>query len=433
MCRTSWNLFLVAVVLSAMIGVAQVRADEAYFRHDFDDRESYGHESGYHEEDDFEECFSRECCSSCNCYQPRCCCQSDDQYWFRNDVLRWWTRGMSTPPLVSASPPGTDILDAGVLGTPGATILFGGDSSRLNDSRWGGRIQGGGWIDCSKQIALEGDWLDLRDLTEIFRAETDGSDIISRPFLNAVTGLSDAELVSFPDVLRGRVTVSAANDFQTGGLRLRWNLGCEDRGCGNVLRWHLLTGYRFARLTESLNIREELESLDPNNPGTFDLHDRFGTRNTFHGGELGMVLQARQGRLDCELLTRLAVGEVEQQVTISGETQTTVGAVIETLPGGLLAQRTNSGTYQRNQFSAIPEIGLTVGYRIGRGWSANLGYSLIFWNRVVRAGDQIDPMVDTRLIPPEDPPAPDATRPGFAFRDSIFWAQGVNFGLSYRW
>ena len=367
MCRNRLNLFLLAVLLTAIVGVAEVRAGAEHFRYDddFDGSEFYDRD-----EDDFEECFARECCSSCDCYQPRCCCQSDDQYWLRGDALLWWTRGMSTPPLVSASPPGTDILDAGVLGTPGATILFGGDSSRLNDSRWGGRIQGGGWIDCSKQIALEGDWLDLRDLTEIFRAESDGSDIISRPFFNAVTQVRDAELVSFPDVLSGRVTVSAENDFQTGGLRLRWNLGCEDRGWGNVLRWHLLTGYRFAQLTESLTIREELESLDQGNLGTFDLHDRFHTLNKFHGGELGMVLQARQGRLDCELLARLALGEVKQQVTISGETESTPdGGVSQTLPGGLLAQRTNIGTYQRNKFAAIPEIGLTVGYRIGRGWS----------------------------------------------------------------
>ncbi len=423
------SLFLFALLLVAFSSDSDVRANDeqdSYFSND-------GSEFYSNYDDDISECFSHECCSQCDCYQPRCCCQTDDRYWLRGDALLWWTRGMSTPPLVSASPLGTSVADAGVLGTPGATILFGGDSSRLNDSRWGGRIQGGGWLDCSKQIALEGDWLDLRGLTEVFQASSDGSDIISRPYFNAVTQLRDAELVSYPDVLAGKVTVAAQNDFQSGGARLRWNLGCKDLGCGNVSRWHLLTGYRYSRLNEGLVIREELESLDPTNPGTFDLHDRFHTRNTFQGGEVGMVYQVQQGRLSCELLTRLALGATEQQVTISGETQTTVGGVSQTLPGGLLAQRTNSGTFQRNRFSAIPEIGLTVGYRLGRGWTANLGYSLIFWNRVVRAGDQIDPVVDPRLIPPENPAVPDATRPGFAFRDSVFWAQGVNFGLSYRW
>jgi hypothetical protein len=248
-----------------------------------------------------------------------------------------------------------------------------------------------------------------------------------------MTHNNTSELVSYPNVLAGKVTVTAKNDFQSGGARLRWNLGCMDSGCGNVSRWHLLTGYRYSRLAEGLVIREQLESLDPGNLGTFDLHDRFRTRNTFQGGELGFVYQVQKGRLNCELLTRLALGTTEQQVTISGDTVTTVGGVTQTYQGGLLAQRTNIGSYQRNRFSAIPEIGLTVGYQLGRGWAANLGYSLIFWNRVARAGNQVDPVVDSRLIPPENPPAPDATRPGFAFRDSVFWAQGVNFGLSYRW
>ncbi len=348
---------------------------------------------------------------------------------------------MSTPPLVSASPPGTPRADAGVLGTPGATILFGGDNDLLNDSHRGLRLHGGGWIDCSKQIALEADWLDLRNISEIVRAESDGTDIISRPYFNDQTNVADAELVSFPGVLAGSVTVTAHSDFQSGGARLRWNMGCEDMGCGDVLRWHLLTGYRFAQLSESLIIREELESLDPAFPGTFDLHDRFRTKNEFHGAEIGSVWRVRGDRWDCELLTRLALGSVEQTVTISGDTQIDEPLVSQLFPGGLLAQRTNSGTFRRNRFAAIPEFGVTVGYRITRNLSASLGYSLIMWRNIVRPGDQIDPTVDPRLIPEEDidPLTPgiqlatDATRPGFAFHDTRFWAQGINFGLSYRW
>lgn len=373
--------------------------------------------------------------NACGVCEPRrpCCCQSDECYWVRAEFLQWWTRGMQTPPLASASPPGTPLIDAGVLGTPGATVLFGGDDSLLNNRRSGVRLLGGGWLDCSKQLGLEADYLDLRTISEKFSAESDGSDIISRPFRNAVTGVNDAELVSYPGILRGRVTVTAKGDFQSAGGRLRWNLGCEDLGCGDVLRWHLLTGYRFSRLSEKLIIREELESLDPLDPGSFDLHDRFRTSNDFHGGELGMVMQVRKGRWDCELLGRLGLGDVEQNVAISGDTVTNVSGVTDTFTGGLLAQRTNIGNYERHRFAVIPEIGVTMGYRLSEGWSASFGYSLIVWNRVVRAGNQIDSVVDPRLIPPEIPLVPDATRPGFAFRESIFWAQGVNLGLSYRW
>jgi hypothetical protein len=340
---------------------------------------------------------------------------------------------MNTPPLVSASPPGTPLANAGVLGTPGATVLFGGNNDLLNDSRWGFRFSGGGWLDESKQIALEADYLGLRDLSQTFRASSFGTDIISRPFFNALTNVPDAELVSFPNVLAGTVTVSANSEFQSAGARLRWNMGCEDLGCGDVFRWHLLTGYRFAELEESLVIREQLLSLQPGN-GTFDLHDRFRAQNEFHGGEIGSVWRVRRDRWDCELLAKLALGNVQQTVTISGDTQTDDGlGAPQILPGGLLAQRTNSGTFRRNRFATVPELGATVGYRVGRGWSASLGYSVIFWRNVVRPGDQIDPVVNTNLIPPETVPFSGPLRPAFGFRETAFWAQGINFGLNYRW
>ena len=383
---------------------------------------------------DAQVCRTREGCDSCEVFRPSCCL-TDDRFWLRGEALLWWTSGMSTPPLVSASPPGTDIADAGVLGTPGATVLFGGHDSLLTASRWGGRVQGGGWIDCSKQIALEGDYLGLPNLSQIYQASSDGTDIISRPFRNALTFVNDAELVSFPDVLAGRVTVIANTQFQSAGARLRWNLDCVDLGCGDVLRWNLLTGYRYAVLQESLLIREELTSLDPGNPGSFDLHDSFRTTNQFNGAEIGSVFRLRTKRWDCELLTKLALGNVRQSVTISSTTQTEVAGVIDTLPGGLLGQRTNIGNYHRDRFAVMPEIGLTLGYRVTEKLTASLGYSLIWWQKVARPGNQIDPEVNPNLIPPENvganPFGP--LRPQFHFRDELFWAQGINLGLTYRW
>lgn len=373
-----------------------------------------------------------ETCHECSPARP-CCCLTDERFWLRGEALLWWTDGMHVPPLISASPPGTALADAGVLGTPGATILFGGNERLLNSPHVGWRVQGGGWLDCSKQVGLEGDYLDLPGFSERFSVASDGSDIISRPFRNALTLVNDAELVSYPEVLAGRVTVTASTDFQSAGARLRWNLGCEDLGCGDALRWHLLTGYRYAQLNESLVIREELTSLDPLNPGSFDLHDRFRTSNQFHGAEVGSVFRLRSGRWDCELLTKLALGNVRQSVTINSDTQTDVGGVIDLLPGGLLGQRSNIGSYQRNRFAVLPEIGLTMGYRVTNRLSASLGYSLIWWYQVARPGDQIDPSVNPNLIPPEAVPFTGPLRPEFRFRDDSFWAQGINLGLTYRW
>ena len=86
----------------------------------------------------------------------------------------------------------------------------------------------------------------------------------------------------------------------------------------------------------------------------------------------------------------------------------------------------------------MPEIGLTLGYRVTDRLTASLGYSLIWWQKVARPGKQIDPEVNPHLIPPEYFPGPDdppfgPLRPQFTFRDELFWAQGINLGLTYRW
>src|SRR5262245_52245287 len=59
--------------------------------------------------------------------------------WADAELLLWWQRGASLPPLATTSPPGTPLDQAGVLGAPGTSVLFGG--TRVNgDLRIGGRF-----------------------------------------------------------------------------------------------------------------------------------------------------------------------------------------------------------------------------------------------------------------------------------------------------
>src|SRR5262249_32043541 len=64
---------------------------------------------------------------------PCACCPPPGQWWVRGEYLQWWLQGAHLPPLVTASPPGTPITSAGILGAPGTTVLF-GDSDVNNDT-----------------------------------------------------------------------------------------------------------------------------------------------------------------------------------------------------------------------------------------------------------------------------------------------------------
>jgi len=98
--------------------------------------------------------------------------------------------------------------------------------------------------------------------------------------------------------------------------------------------------------------------------------------------------------------------------------------------------------------SVVPELGINIGYQITDHLRAYVGYNVIYWSDVVRPGDQIDRVINTTQLPNPTlvvngvivPPQPNTPllnpalrRPAFSFNGSDFWAQGVNFGLEFKY
>jgi hypothetical protein len=360
-------------------------------------------------------------------------------WYVRGEYLYWWADGMVAPALVTTSPNGTARADAGVLGEPGTTILFGGGGLN-NDGQSGARITFGKWLECYPGHAIEGDYWGLGTINDGFFASSPGNPILARPFFDINNAQESSELVAFPAVVAGSVLVDPSTRVQGAGLRKRWALcGCLDCDpcnpcCCNGWNVDWTAGYRFMRLDDSLTIREDLTSLDTTNPGSFLVQDQFATRNTFHGGEVGTILGSRHGRWSFEALGRIAVGSTHSQVRINGFTDITpLNGSTTRNQGGLLAQRTNIGTYERDDLAVIPEFGATLGWQLNPCWRLTFGYSFIYWSNVVRAGQQIDRDINTNLLPPEADPFTGNRRPRFVFNDTDFFVQGINVGLDARW
>jgi hypothetical protein len=193
-------------------------------------------------------------------------------------------------------------------------------------------------------------------------------------------------------------------------------------------------GYRFVQLRDGIAVREDLTSLLPEpNQGGFDIVDEFRTMNSFHGADLGVAWRRRCGPWQLDMLGKLALGGTQQSVTIGGQTVISGSTADDgTYVGGLLAQRTNIGSYQRNVFAVVPELSVGVGYALTRCLTARVGYNFLYWSRVARPGGQIDLAVNPDLLPPEEDFA-GAERPQFEFRDTDFWAQGIRVGLQGSW
>lgn len=372
--------------------------------------------------------------------------------WVHAEGLSWYQSGMNLPPLVTTSPstPLTPRASAGVLGLSTTSPLFGGNDDVFTDATGGFRLRFGTWLGSVPGLGIEGEFVGLnqKNLSSFFQSTgATGSQIIARPFFNILTGLEDSELVSYPNIIRGSITTDLTNQLYGGAFRFRrqvcCNSGCgfSDWACQTVpvsTRLDLTLGYRYWQLNESLNIREQLTTLATNatsngQQGNFDITDSFRTRNQFNGGEVGVVWQGRRGWWSLDTLARVGIGNVLQTVTIDGSTAITEANQTETYTGGFLAQRTNIGTYERDRFTMIPELGATVGYQMTRRLRATIGYTLMYWGNVVRPGDQIDLAVNTNLLPPEVSPFTGALRPQFQFNQTDYWVHGLSFGAEFRW
>jgi len=166
--------------------------------------------------------------------------------------------------------------------------------------------------------------------------------------------------------------------------------------------------------------------------GGFLVSDRFTTRNRFYGGQVGLDTELRRGRWFLDLKGKIALGSNNQVVNINGNTIITDPRTGTTaLTGGLLALSTNSGHFTREMFAVAPEGTINVGYQISENVRAYVGYNLLYISDVVRPANQIDRAVNTNFLPPATPSLP--VRPAFVFKGTDFWAQGLNFGLEFRY
>lgn len=354
--------------------------------------------------------------------------QPSTRFWADAEYLLWWIKDTPTPPLVSLGSPATRAIPA-----RGASVVFGGEGID-NEERMGGRFTAGCWLDDHNSFGIEGSYLFLAARSVHFgigASDTPGSPAIGRPFFNIDRGIPDAELVAFPGLLSGRVEVNASSRLQ----------GAEANGVINVccncdFRLDLLAGFRYLQLREGLGIAENL-AADPAFGGSrFLVTDQFDTANDYYGGQIGARAEYRHDRWSVKGVGKIAFGDTREGIQIRGSTLIAPPGELPMLArGGLLALPTNIGKYHHDDFAVVPEVSINVGYQVTNHLKAFAGYSFLYWSSVGRPGDQIDPGIDVSRLPINQPvggPLGPA-RPAFAFKETDFWAQGINFGLEFRY
>ncbi len=339
--------------------------------------------------------------------------------WAEGEYLMYWTKSADLPVLASTGP----------LGQPGVRALFGGGAVDM-DFHSGTRITIGIWDCPCQELGFQGSYFLLGTQSKVFNADNVSNLTLAQPFANAVTGQEDAAFVALPISQNGSIQVRLANQMQMADALARINLSRSQSE-----RVDFLLGYHYAQFDERLNIDGSTTYIDPlgvNRVGTvLASNDLFQGKNYFHGGELGLISKSTTGSLTVELSTRISLGNNSSQVLIDGTTTTSVPSLAtQKSVGGLLALPTNINTYTHNSFAFIPQVGVTLTRRLTHNLDCSFGYSFIYWSKIVRPGQQIDRQINPTQIPPG--PLVGKAAPQFSFATSDFWAQGLQFGIQYR-
>jgi hypothetical protein len=339
------------------------------------------------------------------------------RYYGTADYLHWWIRKRTTPVLLTT-------------GTPPTTPLV-TDLDFDNQERRGARGTFGVWLSQHQEVGLEigGLWLAERSPTLTTTAAS-----LARPFTDARTGAPALVILSAPGTQTGGAILDAPSRLWGGESNLRCELLRQPWG-----HLDLMLGFRYLRIEDELAIFDATTFA----PGLVGLggtsvlsSDRFETRNEFWGGQLGLEAEFHCGPLFIDIWGKIALGSLNQMVNIDGSTTITTGSGLRTTqPGGLLALASNSGRFERSEFSYLPEIGVNIGYQLSPHLRLRGGYTILFLGNVARAGDQIDTTVNPTQRPGllgGTPVLSGPARPQFVFRDVDFWAQGFNVGLEFR-
>ena len=365
----------------------------------------------------------------CRLFDPPTGGPATDRLFFGAEYLLWRVNAQPIPVLASTSVNG----GSGFLNDPGTRLLLGpgafGDTIRS-----GLRVRGGAWLDECGTWGIDGSYFFLGRKTASATFDSGTTPTIARPIFAPNINSEFSELVARPGFATGTLAVDAASELWGADANLRHAI-C--RRCD--FRAEVFAGYRFLSLKESLTMAEQITALPdaPNPAGTrVFVQDSFRTKNQFHGGQVGGLIERKWGNVSLELRGSVALGVTRQELAIAGSQDRVLpGGQPERFVGGLLAAGPNLGSFSRDTFSVVPEATINLGYWVSPNVKAFVGYNALYWSNVVRPGDQIDRVVNLSFVPNPRPdtPASAVNRPLPTFKPSDLWANGVQFGVELRW
>jgi len=352
--------------------------------------------------------------------------------WLRVGFDLFFISPSRMPPLVTT---GT-VASGGILGAPGATPLIATDVNY--HTLLGFTINGGVWLDCDYTWGLEGSTTWLNPRSKDYTATSNGSTLLTRPIVNALTGAPAVAVIATPGFVAGNIVVHDRVNFETSDGHLMYNVYRDDRTSISAL-----LGLRYLYFRESTHITENQQFLTAgfgNFVGsalpalaTQTIVDEFQTFNNILAGQMGMNFETVRDCIRISATAKVGLGWNHERILGSGTTSS--GGV--TVPGGILAQ-SPSFPYRSgfDTFVVIPELIGRVGYQITPRLCVYASYDFLFVNNVARPGAQIDRSVNPLVVPSFQTfvgtgLAP--SRPTPTFTQVDLFVHGITLGVDFKY
>ncbi len=344
-----------------------------------------------------------------------------DLGWFEMDTLLWWGRGLTQSP----------VIVGGATPTVLPTVpLLGGTADPIgNDLLLGLRTDVGLWLDDCNHYGVGGrTWGILTSGSE--QVIVNGGNSTGIQFFNTSIGAPDTYVVNLDRGIFGanvgEIGVLSDLDVFSGELYGRALLIGDQHH-----RVDLIGGYTFLRLDSGYQLRSSIVDGFTDSPppvGTITtIVDQFSTKNTFHGGSIGLASSLTRGRVGVDLSGKVALGNMESTSIVSGAFSQVPPSPNPptTANRGLFAQSSNIGTITQNNFTFIPEMNAKLRYRIGRG-ELGVGYTIVVLPEVAMAPSQIDHNIDAlNIVGVPIAPAPN-------FNTESYFLHGLDLGMTFR-
>lgn len=345
-------------------------------------------------------------------------------------LLLWFKPVCASIPVVAIGNPSDAV--PGAIGQPGTKVVVGGQPPhKFEFPLTPGWQVTFGWGRGDGRIGFEfsGFIMAQASNSQTFNADSNGFPYTYLPY-TAPDNSFQALPFTIPGVVTGgSVAVGSTKLWGTSStLTLPFSI---DRG-DFALYGTMQVGARYLDLTDQVNVTNSLRLVA--NPAAVAVGmAHFETHNQFAGPQLGMTMGVTRGRFAVELTTRLAAGVTRQTRIIEGAPLIDASLILPLLvPGPLLALPSDIGRSSTTRATLVPEIAVKTRFGITDWCSVTLGYSLLYWNKVICPGDQMSPFVNVTQLPfrgpvtgPLDPHSP--------FVHTDYFAQGMSFGIEFRY